>query len=89
MKNLIPNWYLVKYTVNWKTFEETFSTIETEKRLIEADFNTELDDRFYWENRELIDYSRIQTPDREKIPWLEDYYKMEEKLLEVEEIPYF
>lgn len=89
MKNLIPKWYIVWFTINWKKQQEVFSTIETNKSLIEADFNTELNDRFYWENRELIDYSRIPTPDREKIPWLEDYYKMEEKLLEVAEIPYF
>jgi len=89
MKNLIPNWYLVKYTVNWKTYEETFSTIETESRLIEADFNTDLDDRFYWENREILNYCRIKTPEAQKIPWLEDYYKMEEEILQEEPIPYF
>ena len=89
MKNLIPHWYLVKYTVNWETFEETFSTIETEIRLIEADFNTELDDRFYWENREILNYCRIKTPETQKIQWLEDYYKMEEEKLQDEPIPYF
>lgn len=89
MKNLIPNWYLVKYTVNWKTYEETFSTIETENRLIEADFNTDLDDRFYWENREILNYCRIKTPETQKIPWLEDYYKREEEMLQEEPIPYF
>ena len=71
--------YIVWFTVNWKKQQEAFSTVETEKRLIEADFNTELDDRFFWENRELIDYCRIHTPEREKIPWLEEYYKAEEK----------
>lgn len=47
MKNLIPRRYIVGYTVNGKKYQETFSTVETEKRMIEADFNTELDDRFY------------------------------------------
>lgn len=89
MKNLIPNWYLVKYTVNWKTYEETFSTIETESRLIEADFNTELNDRFYWENREILNYCKIKTPETQKKAWLEDYYKMEEEMLQEEPIPYF
>lgn len=88
MKNLIPNWYIVWYTVNWKKMQETFSTVETDKRLIEADFNTELDDRFYWENRELVDYCRIKTPARERIPWLEKYYKMEEKQFKEEILPF-
>lgn len=88
MKNLIPNWYLVGYTVNWKRFEDTFSTIETEKRLIEADFNTELNDRYYWENREILNYCRIQTPARERISWLEEYYKMEDRQFKEEILPF-
>lgn len=88
MKNLIPHWYLVGYTVNWKRFEDTFSTIETEKRLIEADFNTELNDRYYWENREILNYCRIQTPARERIPWLEEYYKMEDRQFKEEFLPF-
>lgn len=88
MKNLIPNWYLVKYTVYWKTYEETFSTTETESWMIEADFNTELDSRFYWENREILNYCRIQTPARERIPWLEEYYKMEDEQFKEEFLPF-
>lgn len=88
MKNLIPKWYIVGYTINWKKIQEAFSTIETEKNLIEADFNTELNDRFYWENRELIDYCRIKTPETQKIPWLEEYYKMEEKQFQEEFLPF-
>ena len=86
MKNLIPRWYIVGYTINWKKHQDTFSTIETDKRMIEADFNSELDSKFYWENREIIDYCRIKTPETQKISWLEEYYKMEEKMLEPDEI---
>ena len=88
MKNLIPKRYIVWFTVNWKNYQETFSTVETNKRLIEADFNTELNDRFYEYNRELKDYCRIQTPARERIPWLEEYYKMEDKEFKEEILPF-
>lgn len=79
MKNLIPRWYEVLFIVNWKEQQELFSTIETEERLIEADFNGELNDRFYWDEREIVKFTRIKTPIKERIPWLEVYYKLEEK----------
>lgn len=89
MRNLIPRRYIVGYTVNWKRYEETFSTIETEKNLIEADFNTEMDDRFWDEDWKILNYCRIPTPARERIPWLEGYYKMEDFVFQNEEIPQF
>ena len=88
MKNMIPKRYLVGYMLNWKKIEDIFSTIETDKRLIEADFNTELNDRYYGENREILNYCRIQTPARERIPWLEAYYKMEDKQFQEELLPF-
>jgi len=71
--------YKVKYTVNGEIFTEDMGTIERLYDKIIADFNTELDDRYYWENRDIIEIERIKTPEEMKINWLEEYYKEEEK----------
>lgn len=57
--------------------------------MIEAEINTDLDDRYFWSNREIVCFTRIKTPETEKIPWLEEYYKKEEEMLKEEEIQLF
>lgn len=45
--------YKVRFTVNWELYEEEFSCIMDIKPEIEI--NTDLDDRFFWEDREVLE----------------------------------
>ena len=81
MKNYIPQRYLVTYRINDRNYPQQMATLETDSRTIEADFNTDLDSRFFWEDREVLEYHRIETPKDQKIPWLEDYYQNEHQYI--------
>lgn len=52
--------YKVKYSVNWEIIEEDFSCIMNINP--EVELNTELNDRYYWENREIISFEEIEEP---------------------------
>lgn len=63
MKKIIlekPKWYKVEYKVNWEIMHDTFSCITIWEPIYEI--NTELNDRYYWENREIITITPIKTP---------------------------
>lgn len=55
-----PRRYLVKYSVNGKVYEDSFSCIMNISPEIEI--NTELDDRYFWDNREILEIKPIKTP---------------------------
>ena len=64
MRNIIlknPKWYNVEYKVNWEIMHDTFSCIINCGDPI-YEINTELNDRYYWENREIITITPIKTP---------------------------
>lgn len=63
MKNTIlkkPKWYYVQYQVNWKMMADNFSCITKWDPIYEI--NTELNDRYYWEDRDIVTITPIETP---------------------------
>lgn len=50
---------LVKYAVNGKEYEEEFTLFETSKQMQEIEINTELDSRFFGEQREILEIKPI------------------------------
>ena len=84
-------WYKVKYLAYGETIETEISIpskwVESpKKRDIEARINTELEDSTLGaEDYKILEAKRIKTPEEMKIPWMEDYYKLEQKQIENEQ----
>ena len=68
-------WYKVKFRVGSKIYEEDISVLSDTYPI--AEINSDLDDRFYWEEWEVLEYERIPTPDDMKIPGMDEYYEWE------------
>lgn len=63
MKKIIlekPKWYKVEYKVNWEVMNDVFSCITIWEPIYEI--NSELDDRYFWEDWEVIKIKPIKTP---------------------------
>jgi hypothetical protein len=84
-------WYKVKYLAYGETIETEISIpskwVETPKKgEIEAWINTELEDSTREaEDYKILEVKRIQTPEEMQIPWMEEYYKLEQKQIENEQ----
>lgn len=92
-KDLIKfiQWYKVKYIAFGEIIEREISIpskwIETPSKIeIESWINTELEDSTREaEDYKILEVKRIKTPEEMQIPWMEDYYKLEQKQIENEQ----
>lgn len=76
MRGLTPiRRYKVNFEVEGKQYEDTFSCFCDTKPEIEI--NSELNDKFWDMERNILHIERIPTPEPMKIPWMEEYYKNE------------
>lgn len=55
-----PKRYYVKYKVNWQLMSDSFSCTMKGNPIYEI--NTELDDRYYWEDWEIVAMHPIKAP---------------------------